>query len=121
MYPNLVRQSIRAGSQLLTTITNDAWFGDSSAPYQHFTQAAMRAIEQGRYLARSANTSISGIVDPYGRDCCSFFIHLNISVGVIFECGPGAKGDVATEESLAVGDADAPYDSILVGIWNLRR
>jgi apolipoprotein N-acyltransferase len=67
VYPGLVRRSIRAGSQLLTTITNDAWFGDSSAPYQHFTQAAMRAIEQGRYLARSANTGISGIVDPYGR------------------------------------------------------
>jgi apolipoprotein N-acyltransferase len=52
---------------LLTTITNDAWFGDSSVAYQHFTQAAMRAIEQGRYLALSANTGISGIVDPYGR------------------------------------------------------
>lgn len=67
VYPDLIRQSIRAGAQLLTTITNDAWFGDSSAPYQHFTQAAMRAIEQGRYLVRSANTGISGIVDPYGR------------------------------------------------------
>ena len=55
------------GSTLLTTITNDAWFGRSSAPYQHFEMASMRAIEQGRYLARSANTGISGIVDPYGR------------------------------------------------------
>ena len=43
------------------------WFGRSSAPYQHFDQAAMRAIEKGRYLARAANTGISGIVDPYGR------------------------------------------------------
>ena len=55
------------GSQLLTTITNDAWYGHSSAPYQHFLQASMRAIEQGRYLARAANTGISGFVDPYGR------------------------------------------------------
>ena len=63
----LARQSVRGGSELLTTITNDAWFGNTSAPYQHFEQASMRAIEEGRYLVRSANTGISGIVDPYGR------------------------------------------------------
>jgi apolipoprotein N-acyltransferase len=67
VYPALMRQFVRGGSELLTTITNDAWFGRTSAPYQHFAQAAMRAIEQGRYLVRSANTGISGIVDPYGR------------------------------------------------------
>ena len=60
------RRSTR-GSQLLTTITNDAWYGWSSSPYQHFEQAALRAIEDGRYLVRAANTGISGIVDPYGR------------------------------------------------------
>jgi apolipoprotein N-acyltransferase len=67
VYPSLIRDAVLAGSQLLTTITNDAWYGNSSAPYQHFELASMRAIEQGRYLARAANTGISGIVDPYGR------------------------------------------------------
>jgi apolipoprotein N-acyltransferase len=67
VYPDLVRRFVMAGSQLLTTITNDAWFGHSSAPYQHFEQASLRAIENGRYLVRSANTGISAIVDPYGR------------------------------------------------------
>ena len=67
MYPDLVRQFVAAGSELLTTVTNDAWFGRTSAPYQHFEQASMRAIEEGRYLVRSANTGVSGIVDPYGR------------------------------------------------------
>jgi apolipoprotein N-acyltransferase len=67
VYPDLMRKAARAGSELLTTITNDAWYGTSSAPYQHFELAAMRAIEQGRYLVRAANTGISGIVDPYGR------------------------------------------------------
>ena len=67
VYPELVREFVRGGSELLTTITNDAWFGRTSAPYQHFEQASMRAIEEGRYLVRAANTGVSGIVDPYGR------------------------------------------------------
>jgi apolipoprotein N-acyltransferase len=67
IYPELVRRFVISGSELLTTITNDSWFGRSSAPYQHFDQAAMRAIELGRYLVRSANTGVSGIVDPYGH------------------------------------------------------
>ena len=67
VYPDLVRRFVVGGSELLTTITNDAWFGRTSAPYQHFAQAAMRAIEEGRYLVRSANTGVSGIVDPYGH------------------------------------------------------
>jgi apolipoprotein N-acyltransferase len=62
-----MRDAVLQGSQLLTTVTNDGWYGTSSAPYQHFEMASMRAIEEGRYLARSANTGISGVVDPYGR------------------------------------------------------
>jgi apolipoprotein N-acyltransferase len=67
VYPWLAREAVAQGSQLLTTITNDGWYGQSSAPYQHFDMAAMRAIEQGRYLARAANTGVSGVIDPYGR------------------------------------------------------
>jgi apolipoprotein N-acyltransferase len=67
IYSSLIRSFVVQGSELLTTITNDAWYGWSSAAYQHWDQASMRAIEQGRYLARAANTGISGFVDPYGR------------------------------------------------------
>jgi apolipoprotein N-acyltransferase len=67
IYPDLIRRFVREGSELLTTITNDAWYGRSSASYQHWDQASMRAVEQGRYLARAANTGFSGFVDPYGR------------------------------------------------------
>ena len=67
VFPALARSAVAHGSQLLTTVTNDAWYGRSSAPYQHFEQASLRAVEQGRYLVRAANTGISGIVDPYGR------------------------------------------------------
>ena len=67
IFASLMRRFVLNGSELLTTITNDAWYGTSSAPYQHWEQASMRAIENGRYLARAANTGISGFVDPYGR------------------------------------------------------
>lgn len=67
IYASLMRQFVLEGSELLTTITNDAWYGWSSAAYQHWDQAAMRSIENGRYLARAANTGISGFVDPHGR------------------------------------------------------
>ena len=67
IYPALVRELVLGGANLITTLTNDAWYGRSAAPYQHFQQARMRAIEQGRYLVRAANTGISAVVDPYGR------------------------------------------------------
>jgi apolipoprotein N-acyltransferase len=67
IYPSLIRGFVTGGSELLTTITNDAWYERSSAAYQHWEQASLRAIEDGRFLARAANTGISGFVDPYGR------------------------------------------------------
>lgn len=66
VYPSIPAESVRRGAELLVTITNDAWFDVSAAPYQHLAMARMRAIETGRWIVRSGTTGISAIVDPTG-------------------------------------------------------
>jgi apolipoprotein N-acyltransferase len=107
IFPHLAREAVLAGSELLTTITNDGWYGTTSAPYQHFALASMRAIEQGRYLVRAANTGISGAVDPYGRVVgkSAIFEQTGMVVDVRFLQGRtiySRIGDVAAYASLAV-------------------
>jgi apolipoprotein N-acyltransferase len=67
VFPDLVRRFPSAGAELLVNITNDAWYGRTSAPAQHFQMARMRAIETRRFLVRAANSGISAVVDSNGR------------------------------------------------------
>jgi len=67
IFPGLSRAMAANGASLLINITNDAWFGKTSGPYQHFSMTVFRAVENRRSLARSANTGISGFIDPAGR------------------------------------------------------
>lgn len=67
IFPGLSRQMARNGAHLLLNLTNDAWYGMSSAPYQHFSMTVLRAAENKRSLARAANTGISGFVAPTGE------------------------------------------------------
>ena len=67
IFPGAVVARGVARPQWLVNITNDAWFGTSFGPAQHFLAARIRSIEEGLALVRSANTGISGVIDPYGR------------------------------------------------------
>jgi len=67
IFPEIAGEYQRKGARLLVNITNDAWFGRSSAPYQHLSMVTLRSIENRVYTVRAANTGVSAIIDPVGR------------------------------------------------------
>lgn len=67
IFPGALVAASQPRALWLLNVTNDAWFGRSAGPHQHFASARLRAIEQGLPLVRAANTGISAVVDPYGR------------------------------------------------------
>ncbi len=67
IFADLTQERVAQGANLLVNISNDAWFGATSAPHQHLQLTALRAIEQGRYIVRSTNTGLSAFIDPLGR------------------------------------------------------
>ncbi|MCP4722507.1 MAG: apolipoprotein N-acyltransferase, partial [Desulfobacteraceae bacterium] len=67
LFPSIAREFVKNGADILTTMTNDAWFGLTSAARQHFSIAVLRAVENRRSVIRAANTGISGFIDPVGR------------------------------------------------------
>lgn len=66
-FPLHTADQVRNGAGVLVTVTNDGWYGETAAPFQHLALAILRAAESRRFLVRAANTGISAIVDPYGR------------------------------------------------------
>ncbi len=84
IFPDIARQEAAAGANLLVNLSNDAWYGRSSAPYQSFAMAVFRAVETRRSLVRAANTGISGFVAPSGRilDQSPLFRPLTITANV---------------------------------------
>lgn len=67
IFPEISRRYVREGAGMLVNITNDAWYGRSSAPYQHLSMAVLRAVENRVPLVRAANTGITAIIDRNGR------------------------------------------------------
>ena len=66
IFPEPSRTYKKGGADLLVNITNDAWFGRTSAPFQHLSMTTLRAVENRLYVVRAANTGISAIIDPTG-------------------------------------------------------
>ena len=67
IFPGLVRKSYSRGGDFIVTVTNDGWFGKTAGPYQHFSMAVFRAVENRKPVVRAANTGISGFIDSRGR------------------------------------------------------
>lgn len=96
-------------ADLILNVTNDAWFGDTPGPYQHFRQAQIRAVEAGRPLVRSANNGISGVVDAYGRTIDAFAMN---AVGVLDVAVPRQKLHAPVDPGLAGAGI-----LVILGLW----
>jgi apolipoprotein N-acyltransferase len=121
IFPELSRAAVRNGAVLLANITNDAWYGKTAGPYQHYSFAVLRAVENRRAFARAANTGISGFIDPVGRRLEA--TQLMEEAAVVRELPMletltvyTRRGDVLGAGCLAVAFAGAVF-----GLWGLRR
>ncbi|MGB9612632.1 MAG: apolipoprotein N-acyltransferase, partial [Candidatus Margulisiibacteriota bacterium] len=66
-FPGLVKKRVKMGADFILTVTNDAWFGDSPAPYFHLNCGVFRALENRKYFVQVGNNGISAVIDPWGR------------------------------------------------------
>jgi apolipoprotein N-acyltransferase len=67
IFPELVREFVRRGARFMVIATNEAWFGETAAPYQLLAMSVFRAVENRVAIVRAANTGISAFIDPFGR------------------------------------------------------
>lgn len=85
-----VRQFAADGAQVLVNLSDDGWYGDTSAPWEHLDMARMRAIESRRWLLRATNTGVTTAIDPYGRETEQLPRHQRAALAVAF----GFRNDV---------------------------
>jgi apolipoprotein N-acyltransferase len=100
IFPELARQYVQAGARVLVAITNDAWFGRSSAPYQHLAISTFRAIETRTPLIRAANTGVTAIVDQNG--------HIRTMTGIFVEAYRTGEIQPGSGKSLYLTIGDTP-------------
>src|SRR5690606_21660425 len=100
IFPELVA-SDATSTGLIMNVTNDAWFGDTPGPYQHFRQAQIRAVENAMPLLRSANNGISGVIDARGRVVDALALNARASLDIALPV-PG-RSDVLLPWRSAIG------------------
>lgn len=117
VFADEVRQFAKLGAEVLVNISDDGWYGDTSAPWQHLNMARMRAIENRRWLLRDTNNGVTAAIDPYGRVVQSIPRHAVDALPAKF----GFRDDVTfyTEHGDVFAWTCAILASVLVG-WCLR-
>jgi apolipoprotein N-acyltransferase len=100
IFPELARDYVRNGARILVNITNDAWYGRSSAPYQHFSIAVFRAVETRTPMLRAANTGITAIIDQNG--------HIRTMTGLFVEGFRTGEVRPGSGDSLYMRIGDSP-------------
>lgn len=120
IFPELAREYVKAGARILAAITNDAWFGHSSAPYQHLSIAVFRAVETRNPMIRAANTGITAIIDQNG--------HIRSMTGIFVEGFRTGEVRPGSGESLYLRIGDTPAlvcvvltVCILIGVWMKQK
>jgi apolipoprotein N-acyltransferase len=84
VFADEVRQYARMGADVLVNISDDGWYGDTSAAWEHLNMVRMRAIENHRWVLRATNTGVTAAIDPYGRVVASAPRHIRTSLRVGF-------------------------------------
>jgi apolipoprotein N-acyltransferase len=80
-----IREFSKLGAEVLVNISNDGWYGDTSAPWQHLNMVRMRAIENHRWIIRATNTGVTASITPYGRVIAAAPRHIRTSIRVGFD------------------------------------
>jgi apolipoprotein N-acyltransferase len=84
IFADEIRDYAKQGADVLINISNDGWYGDTSAPWQHLNMVRMRAIENHRWILRATNTGVTSAIDPLGRVTAAAPRHIRTSIRVHF-------------------------------------
>jgi apolipoprotein N-acyltransferase len=113
IFPEIARRFVRSGADALVNLSNDAWYGISSAPYQHIAFSVLRAVENRRFLIRATNTGVSAIITPIGKVQMATGIFENaVIVGTV-----GLSRDLTAATRLGDWFAWASLASVAVGLF----